>query len=58
MEEDSSSDDEPLPPFNIGDYFKGSEKHAEMLVMGISCNVTGDLKNTNATDKACLEMVK
>jgi hypothetical protein len=25
--------------------------------MGISCNVTGDLKTTNATDKACLELV-
>lgn len=53
---DSESEDEPLPPFNIGDYFK-SKEHAEIMVQGIACNVTGDIKNTNATDKAILEMI-
>lgn len=53
---DSSSDDEPMPPFNLGDYFTKSQKHAEIVMMGIALNVVGDIKNTNATDKACLEM--
>ena len=55
-ESDSESEDEPLPPFNIGDYFK-SQEHAELMVQGIACKVTGDIKNTNATDKAILELI-
>jgi len=55
-ESDSESEDEPLPPFAIGDYFKSID-HAELMIEAISCNVTGDIKNTNATDKAILEMI-
>jgi nanoRNase/pAp phosphatase (c-di-AMP/oligoRNAs hydrolase) len=45
-----------MPPFNFGEYVP-NEKHAELILMGIACNVTGDFKSTNATDKACLELV-
>jgi len=31
MDSDSESEDEPLPPFNIGDYFK-SKEHAELMI--------------------------
>jgi len=27
------------------------------MIQGIACNVTGDIKNTNATDKAILELL-
>ena len=53
---EDSEEEEPLPGFAFGE-FVPSKKHAELILMGIACNVTGSYKSTNATDKACLELV-
>lgn len=55
-EQEDSEEEEPLPGFAFGE-FVPSKKHADLILMGIACNVTGSYKSTNATDKACLELV-
>ncbi len=56
VHQEDSEEEEPLPGFPFGDYVK-NKKLADLILMGIACNVTGDMRNTNATDKACLELV-
>jgi magnesium-transporting ATPase (P-type) len=50
------SEEEVLPGFAFGDYVP-NKWHGDLILMAIACNVTGSYNSTNATDKACLELV-